>query len=61
MQPTTDGTSTGQVLADVLPLHPILTKLDDSGVFLGGPFGLLLGWRLDGMVLGGRQAFRRHR
>lgn len=61
VQPTTDGTTTRQVLADVLPLHTILTKLDDFAVFLGRPFGLLLGGRLEGMVLSGRQPFRRHR
>ena len=43
MEATADGTATRQAFADVLPLHPAAPQLDDEGVFLGRPFGLLLG------------------
>jgi hypothetical protein len=41
MQPATDGTSTRQMLADIFPLHTVLTELDDFGIFVWGPFRLL--------------------
>lgn len=37
VQSTADGTTTGQVFADVFPLHAILTELDDLRIFLGRP------------------------
>ena len=46
VQTATDGASSGQMLADVLPFHTLPTKLNNLRVFLGRPFGLLLGRRL---------------
>ena len=45
VQTTADGTSTGQMLADILPLHASGAQVDDQDILLGRPFGLLFGGR----------------
>jgi len=46
VQAAADGRPAGKVLANVLPLHALAAQLDDLGVLLGRPFGLLFGGRL---------------
>jgi len=42
VQSAADDTSTWQSPADLFPLQPTTTKVNDERVFIGQPFGLLL-------------------